>query len=233
MQIVGLMTATDKRTVLLELAIQRKQARWDGYYCLGDYHDGVYECDFVSPYTKTAGNIDADIFVMLQDWSSHDSLSLDVDEETVALGYTPNLPTSVNLMGLLRLTFDKSLNEVYGTNLFPFIKCGNMSARIPRNDLVRAARDFGLPQIQIVDPKLVICLGLQTFNALRVACKLPASDNMSSAIESPFPFANARIWCQAHTGVLGQNTRNRGGVNRVSQDWQRMKAELDQHLRTE
>ena len=39
-----------------------------------------------------------------------------------------------------------------------------------KRDFVRAANEFALPQIQIVEPKIVICLGLATFNALRRAC---------------------------------------------------------------
>lgn len=45
-----------KHAMLLEQANQRKQSRWDGYHCLGEYHCGVYECNFVSPYTKTGCN---------------------------------------------------------------------------------------------------------------------------------------------------------------------------------
>jgi hypothetical protein len=41
------------------------------YSGIGDYHDGAYECERVSPYTKTAGNVDADVMVLLQDWASH------------------------------------------------------------------------------------------------------------------------------------------------------------------
>lgn len=169
---------------------------------------------------------------MLQDWSSDESLRLDLDKETVKLGYTPDLPTNRNLVRLLNANFGLSLAEVYGTNLFPFIKQGAMSAAIPQKDLVRAAHEFGLPQIQIVAPKLVICLGLVTFNALRRACDLALSRNLQSAIESHFVYESAQVWCQAHTGVLGQNTRNRGGVNRVSKDWQRMKVALIAHKRS-
>ena len=65
----------DKQSSLLRLARMRQSTRWPAYKCVGDYRGGVYECDFVSPYTK-AGNVDAEIMVMLQDWSSDDSLSM-------------------------------------------------------------------------------------------------------------------------------------------------------------
>jgi restriction system protein len=146
----------DKQTELLALAKLRQATRWSGYGCIGDYHGGAYECDFVSPYSKTAGNVNAEIMVMLQDWSSHESMIEPFDEETANLGYTPRLRTNQALSKLLNETFGITLRDVYGTNLFPFIKQGKMSAHIRQADLMRAAHEFALPQISIVSPKLVI-----------------------------------------------------------------------------
>src|SRR5438477_8132572 len=215
----------DKHAELLKLAKLRQATRWEGYKCIGDYPNGIYECDFVSPYTKTAGNVDAEILVMLQDWSSDESLRDLIDYELATLGHTPHLPTNRNLTRLLNATFGLTLRDIYGTNLFPFIKLGGMSKSIPRSDLVRAAREFALPQIRIVNPKLVVCLGLNTFNALRQACDLGPCLRIGLAIDSPFNIDSIRVWCQAHTGALGQNNRNKGGVDRVSHDWRKMKAD--------
>ncbi len=65
----------DKQARLLELATTRMGTRWPGYKPIADYHGGTYECDFVSPFTKAAGNTDAKVFVLLQDWSSDGSTS--------------------------------------------------------------------------------------------------------------------------------------------------------------
>jgi hypothetical protein len=220
----------NKHAALLALAKKRQAARWKGFTCIADYHDGVYECAFVSPYTKAAGRVDAEIVIMLQDWSSDGNLSRPVDHDAVRIGHTPTLATNRNLTKLLRETFDVDLADVYGTNLFPFIKPGPMSGPIPHRDLVRAANDFALPQIRIINPWLVVCLGLATFNALRQAAGgLSLSVSLPSAIESPFDFGRARVWCQAHTGAWGQYNRNRRtGVHFdfVSRDWQRMQADF-------
>lgn len=208
---------------MLALAKLRQATRWPGYTSIADYHDGVYECDLVSPYTKTAGNVNAEAMVLLQDWSSDESLSQPLDENARRLGYTPTLPTNRRLEQLLKTTFGLSLSDIYGTNLFPFVKPGGMSRPIPSRDLIRAAREFALPQIAIVSPRLVICLGLVTFDALRRAHGLARAGKMEPAINSPFTVGNSRVWCQAHTGALGQMNRKKGGVDRVSQDWMRMK----------
>jgi uracil-DNA glycosylase len=219
-----------KESTLAALAKKRQATRWEGFSCIADYHDGVYECPFVSPYTKAAGFVDAEILVMLQDWSSDGRLRGPVDREAVRLGHTPTLATNRNLTRLLHSTFAVDLSDVYATNLFPFIKRGPMNGPIPHDDLVRAANDFGLPQIRIIEPKLVVCLGLATFNALREAAGgLALSNSLASAIESPFDLGKARVWCQAHTGAWGQYNRNRRTgvhVDFVSRDWQNMQTDF-------
>lgn len=68
-------SARAKRSALRALARRRKDTRWPGYKCIGDFHDGRYECDYVSPYTRSAHNVDADVMILLQDWASDKVLS--------------------------------------------------------------------------------------------------------------------------------------------------------------
>jgi len=192
----------DKRTELLALARKRQATRWSGYNCIGDYHEGRYECDYVSPYTKSANNVDAEIMVVLQDWSSDQSLSGAFDKYSEQLGHSPNLPTNNKLKSLLKEIFGVELKDIYATNLFPFIKRGTMTQSIPPRDLRNAAHDFTLPEIKIVKPKLVICLGLVAFNALREESRLDSVRPINSAIDSPFDIDATRVWCQHHDTML-------------------------------
>ena len=218
----------NKTKLLTELAHKRQQAKWDGFHQLAEYHNGIYECDFVSPYTKSAGNVDADIFILLQDWCSHEKLSGQICADSRDLGHTRSVPTNQNLKRLLQQHLGLKLDETYGTNLFPFIKKGDMSSSLPLKAMIRAAEEFALPQIEIVAPKIVICLGLNTFRALRIATGLGNVKNFEDAFNQPFEHHGSRIWLQAHTGRLGQNNRNAGGVNRVDQDWQIMAQSLQE-----
>lgn len=102
------MGLTDKDARLRQLGRIRQQTRWPGYSGIGDYHNGAYECDWVSPYTKTAGNVDAAVMVLLQDWASDEWCKGPFDQETADLGYTPSEPTSRNLVRLLQDTFGLS-----------------------------------------------------------------------------------------------------------------------------
>jgi hypothetical protein len=126
------------------------------------------------------------------------------------------------LIRLLEQHFHLALKDIYATNLFPFVKPGPSNASIPIADMVRAAQAFGLPQLDIVKPKIAICLGLDTFNALRVACGHDMVNKLAEGIDSPILHGESIIFCQAHTGQLGQNNRNRGRVDRVSKDWSKM-----------
>ena len=75
-----------KRECLAVLARHRRDNVFQGYRGISDYHSGAYECDFVSPYTKSAQNLDADIMLVLQDWCSDEFLRKPVDPDVVKLG---------------------------------------------------------------------------------------------------------------------------------------------------
>ena len=217
----------DKQHALLNLARKRQATRYEGYTAIGDYDDGVWECDYISPFSLSSHNADAEILIILQDWCSEQSFDMPVCRETLSLGHTPSVRTNINLKRLLQQHFGKALEDVYATNLFPFVKPGPMNAPIRAKDLARAASDFTLPLIDIVQPQIAVCLGIASFNALRKACGLKSVANVEEAVNSSFVHNHTRIFCQAHTGQLGQNNRNRGGVNRVERDWASMKQMFD------
>jgi hypothetical protein len=222
----------DKPSRLLALAKVRQAARWPPHKCIGDYHGGAYECEYVSPYSISAHNPDAAVMVILQDWASDGWLSGPYDQETQRLGYTPTAGTNVQLKRLLRQHLGLELAQTFATNLFPFVKMGAMNAPLPMRDLVKAARDFALPQIEIIQPKIAVCLGIASFNALSVAVGEKPAAGLTEAIDAPFTFHGTQVWCQAHTGRLGTNNRNKGRVDRVSSDWARMASEYLQLVRT-
>lgn len=221
----------DKTEKLRALAEKRKRARYPGHACLGDFDGGKWECDYVSPYTKAAHNSDSKILIFLQDWCAQDDFKNGLNEIVFDLGYYPNCRTNKNLINLLRVHFCLELDEVYATNWFPFFK-QNKSSQIPQELMLQAGNDFGLDTIDIIQPKIVVCLGQEVFDAVRVLCGHKRMPDMETAITHgsfEYPgkrmfsnFCGARVFCQAHTGYWGTINRNRGGVDRVSEDWARM-----------
>jgi uracil-DNA glycosylase len=124
----------------------------------------------------------------------------------------------------LQRHFGLKLKDVYATNVFPFVKLGAINASIPIRDLVRAARAFALPQIEIVGPRLAVCLGKAAFEAVALAAGRRRSGSLAEAIASPFAIGRTQVWCQAHTGPLGTLARNHAGADQVAKDWACMAA---------
>ena len=88
---------SEKAEQLRRLALKRRSAEWPGYRHLREFHGGAYECEYVSPYTKSADNVDAAIFILLQDWISEDRLAGPLIPEAIELGQIPSRPTTNNL----------------------------------------------------------------------------------------------------------------------------------------
>ena len=213
---------SDRSVALLELARRRQATRWPGYGCVGDYQGGVYECDFVSPYTKSASNASALLMVLLQDWASDGGLRGPVHPEGILLGHDPKRPTNRRLKQLLRKHFQLELENTYATNIFPFIKQGAMDAQIPMRDLIRAAREFAIPQIKIIKPVVAVCLGKAAYNAVAIAAGHHPAPMLADAIATPFRLGQTEVWCQPHPG--------RNSVDRVGRHWERMAAAYKSEL---
>lgn len=188
-----------KEKELLKLAELRQNTKYEGYKSIGDYENKYYECDYVSPYSKSAHNVDADVFVVLQDWSSDDNMR-GICQETNRLGHTLSVGTNRKLKIYLEKYLDLKLEDTYATNLFPFIKMGAMSANIPIKDMRRAARDFTLPMIQIIRPKIVIALGRKVFEALRDCC-----EEKIEVVDGSFKYGATKIFHQPHPAARISN----------------------------
>jgi hypothetical protein len=202
------MHTTAKKSALLELARRRQTDTVDGYSCkYFHFRDFDCECDHVVPWTISACNVDADLMLIAQDWASQDFLNrlTEVQRQAQrALGQFPNLPTNKKIKDLLAKHMSLSFCETYATNAFAFVKPGKMDARIPVRDLVRSAAAYALPQIAIVRPKMVLCLGSASFNAVRHAIANYGPKPLGDTKPKWMPLADAwRIEEPYHTEYLG------------------------------
>lgn len=165
------MNTEEKKEFLLKLAEKRKKDRYryPKYKNLCDYHNGYYECDdYVSPYSRSAHNVDANIMIILKDWTSDEVLKQPINETWKKIGHDPNRPTNKNLKLYMREHFKIGLSDTYATNLFPFIKKNEINSQdIERCDWLYGAKKYAIPQIQCIQPCLVIVLGKDPFNAIR------------------------------------------------------------------
>jgi len=191
--------------------------RLNGFKNIGDFHDGYYECQkYVSPWTKSGANFDADIMIIGQDWCGENLLKEPKNSSLRNKGYDASYPTNKNLDDLLDKAFGIGRTDCYLTNVFPFVKSGNAGTTIGMGALKYCAENYTRKEIEIVVPKIIICLGLRTFIALRRAYSIPGTPRLNEAINNSIETEQTSIYCVAHTGSRGMNNRSRFQVER---DW--------------
>jgi restriction system protein len=136
------------------------------YRRIEEFHDRYYDRhDWVSPWTISACNVDSDLMIIGQDSASEDFLLKDPDPKMRELGHDPSLVTNKNLKRLLHEAFGRTFEDTFATNAFVFAKPGDMSNRLPVADLMMSATRFALQEMEIVRPRMAICIGIGTFNA--------------------------------------------------------------------
>ena len=219
----------DKHAALAELvALRRLEESDERHHALHTFDGGTWDFDYVVPWTKAANNVDAKLMIIGQDWSSERALK-DPRHNTpdrVALrkqqGRDPDLPTNKNLERLL-MFFNLAWEQTYATNVSVFIKCGDITAKVPMRLLKSCAARFTIPQLRIVKPQMAICLGRDTFNSVRFALGHP-SVSLREAIRSNAHVVEngTEIYGVPHPGGLG--TATFGGRAGVDPIWERLAA---------
>jgi len=137
--------------------------------------------DYLTPNSRTASNVNSELVIVLQDWASTDAFPrLSLNTNVMKYGYDPELKTNIRLHRLLikyfkhlfivdydlfRSSIEKTFSKIYITNVFQFVKPGSMSANIPVKYLRKTA-EFTMKEIEIIQPRFVICLGSKVFHCL-------------------------------------------------------------------
>ena len=99
-----------------------------------------------------------------------------------------------------------------------------MSTHIPSSHMRLAVQEFLLPQIEIIEPHIVICLGLPTFNAVRESCGHVGLRPLDNAVRAAFDFHGSRIVAVAHPGYWGTRSRP---PDLVAEDWASIRRSLN------
>lgn len=201
---------------LRQLVTKRRQRKSgsieDGYKLnykkLGDFHDGIYDFDdHVVPYSKSAFNLDSEIMFIAQDWASEDFMNKGIDLEQAQYGHDKKLPFNRLFFRILDEIFGIKFSDTYSTDAFVFIKPGKMDTSISANDMGRSSFQYALPQIDIIKPKLVICMGGSAYNGVRRALGM-SSVKVKDALGEMFDYGNSKIMIGTH---LGANVTSRIG----------------------
>lgn len=202
------------------------------YSQAGDFYDGVLDDpSLISPWTKSAGNVDSRVMLVGQDWYSVEGLkSLQPDQlaECARSGQLSRLLTNKNIRTLLRENFDMNFYDAYATNAFPFIKEGAVSSGLFDRDIRTAIKKFLLPQISTVRPSLVICFGAGVFQGLERVLRTEqfheSRVSWKKSLEMPLRFEDAQVVGLPHPGGLGMAAV--GGITEASKFWRQAATHL-------
>ena len=222
-------TTEQKRAELLRLAKKRQGDRRPPHLSLAEVCGGLNECCFVSPWTKSACNVDCELMLVGQDWASSDTLEQESEEKRrlrKRLGQDWSSRTNSNIREFLE-DFGISFSDTYATNLFPFIKKGQKNSPIAFHHLVYCAETYAIPQIEIVSPRIAICLGKKTFDAVRCAAgKLPLDWKAAYSPSAHTRIGSVEIYGLPHPSPQG--ILNAGGKDTVKKMWNRLAEHLHQ-----
>jgi restriction system protein len=222
----------DKHAALAQLVALRRSEEHETFFVLHRFDDGAWDFDYVVPWTKSAQNVDAKLMIIGQDWASEDFLRNPKNNEPdrVALrkhlGQDPCLATNQNIKRWLNF-FDIKWEQTYATDVSIFIKPEKMTAKVPMAVLERCARRYTVPQLMIVKPVMVICLGSNTFNAVRRALgEAPMRLRDALRPNAHTTVEGTEIYGVPHAGGLGLAAY--GGYAQVEPIWQQLAARFRQ-----
>lgn len=221
----------NKASALYELVAKRRSEPHSAYHHLHSFDGGIWDCEHVVPWTKSACNLDADLMIIGQDWASEKFLREPKYNKPErirgrkAAGQDEYLPTNRRLKSLLRAHFGMDFAQTYATDVLVFIKPGTMTGNVPMPDMLYCAKTYTLPQVRIIRPLMAVCLGAKTFNSLRRALGLSRLKLNEAHEPSAHTIYNGtEIYGVPHTGGLGH--ANSGGMERVDQIWAQLAARL-------
>ena len=217
------MVDNNKKAQMHEL-VRARRVGWipDGCYRLGDerLNNGFWdEDDHVVPWSKTACNYNAKVMLVVRDWDAFKNLSVpltDKHKRIKLVGRNEYLLTNKRIDKLLSEHLDLAWSDIFATDVFPFIKPGDMRGNLRWPDFVRCAREFALSQIDIVNPLVVICLGRSTtFRAIAEA----AIGQKRTATNGDDPLGPVQYNGVEIYGVTHPGGRGNGWLKRIDFEW--------------
>jgi hypothetical protein len=205
-----------KKDAIRQIAISCKLNCPEGFANVSEFHSGIFDSiDFPTPWTIGAQNVNSKLMIVAQDWASTSWLSNPSNIKYAKLGHDPRLLTNKNIEFYLNL-FGLTFADTYATNAFPYIKVGHLSARIKDKYFQVAIKECLLPQIKIIQPRMIICLGSQVYNGLRRTMGMkPIS--IKKGHEEEFDHCGIKLYGAFHPGGLG--TANAGGKDAALEQW--------------
>lgn len=205
--------------------------------CLGlvnasKLHEGRFDSDEIGPWTRWLGDLDARVLVVGQDWGdqrafvqqegrdiSNDETNRMLRKLMASIGFpVPDVGAVTGPSG------------VFLTNAVLCFKDQGCQGPVRKEWFRTCGSRFVRPLIELINPRVVICLGQQAFTAVLSAYALPVHSSWRSAVEGPgVPLSNRSIaFAVYHCSRRIQNTHRKPDAQ--FKDWRRIATALSDEL---
>ena len=198
--------------------------------------DGRFDSHEIGGWTIWQGNLNARLMVVGQDWGDVKYLTKNGGRDR------PGNPTNKALCTLLSSIgihiplpeHSRGRGELYFTNAILCLKTvGGLQGDVEDSWFSNCGQKFLRPQIELLGPKVVVCLGKRAYEAVLASFGLPCrSRTLREAVESPHlerSSGGAVIIPVYHCGARVQNAPPPRGRSLEQQrnDWVRVRRALE------
>jgi uracil-DNA glycosylase family 4 len=220
----------DKQQQYAELVAKRKACSLCDSHGLtnpSNCNEGIYDTSgHIGPWTGWQGNLNAELMVIAQDWGGveyyieHKGLEEDTNTTNRRIC---ELLSSVGVS--IELPRQSRNSVLFFTNSVLCLRPGRLTGPIKSRWFTNCSTNFLRPQVELVNPKVVVTLGLMAYRALLNAYGLQSKPRMREAVQEIVRLPGGNLLVPVfHPGNNG--TRSRSLENQKA-DWQRVRLALD------
>ena len=187
---------------------------------------GIFDCDEIGAWSQWQGNLDAELMVVAQDFGDVRWFLREKGRPTSRKPSRTN-KALVELLGFagfsIRLAHQTSgKGPLFFTNGVLCMKQGGASASVKDHWFRNCGMFFLRPLIDLVQPKVIVCLGKKAYRGVLTAYKMSPRE-FSSAVESDEPdvlSSGIAVFAVYHCAARVQNTHRNLAAQR--EDWKRI-----------
>lgn len=147
--------------------------------------DGVFDSDHMSPWTASFGDLHARVIVVGQDWGDQRAFEKQAGRDWPSSATNRMLRTLMASAGLA--VPDTGQGESSGVFLTNAVLCfrtaGGCQGPVQSQWFQNCGSRFLRPQIELINPGAVVCLGQRAHGAVLAAYGLPPARNWRAAVE--------------------------------------------------
>lgn len=190
-----------------------------------DIDRGKYDCNQIGAWSLWQGNLDTSILLVGQDWGSKAWFKRVQGLPSSKSPTDKNLVTLFNSLGFdLKLAKDTTVpGQFFFTNAVLCMKQGDSQSAIKQEWFHNCATNFLKPLIELIRPKVVICLGRKAYYSVMYAYNMEKKD-FHAAVSSWEPdliSSGIKVFAVYHCGAIVTNTHRKLDVQ--IHDWQRIR----------